>query len=387
MMELVDVNVTATPALSGFKTAGGKQMKGPSQAAIKRARNMWDEDVQSSLPGKRYFTANTVWSIAVQVAAEKSNGTVIRCIPQQRVKSHIAFSITQTSATTGSLAHSYAQVNGTAPWAHTWFILAPAITRTPEEVLDMTYDGARKHAFKSIAKEDGVGADATRISHAWVENHFQHIVWKAACLYRSYPECSEVWYEREINRRETPAIRMLLEGFELPLLPLVLCVVSVNVPHTGQATVRLTDGWYTITATLDAALVTAYGRGRWRVGDKLAIGHVELLKSAGEVQALQQEELLPVMALGANGVRRARIRPDGGTAPLIDVVIVRKYPMLVMETDSAGHKRFVPFRANIADYEDSQSLLARHPNIARITDAQHDTLLTKLSEHERQKGK
>jgi hypothetical protein len=37
------------------------------------------------------------------------------------------------------------------------------------------------------------GADKTRISLEWVRHHYRLIVWKAACIYRSYPEEHSVW--------------------------------------------------------------------------------------------------------------------------------------------------------------------------------------------------
>jgi hypothetical protein len=48
-----------------------------------------------------------------------------------------------------------------------------------------------------------------------------------------------VRYEREIKKRETPAIRMILEGFPLPPFALVLVVVDYCVSKTDQGKYEL----------------------------------------------------------------------------------------------------------------------------------------------------
>ncbi|RKP25322.1 hypothetical protein SYNPS1DRAFT_8602, partial [Syncephalis pseudoplumigaleata] len=130
----------------------------------------------------------------------------------------------------------------------------------------------------------------TRLSLEWVPHHYQLVVWKAACIYRSYPEEHGIWsvswvlkqlryrYEREINRRETPAIRMILEELELPRLPLVLCVIDMprrclcHLANAEHGILRLTDGWYIINARMDPSLEALYKRQRLNPGDKMVIG-------------------------------------------------------------------------------------------------------------------
>jgi hypothetical protein len=99
-------------------------------------------------------------------------------------------------------------------------------------------------------------------------------------------------YEREINRRETPAIRMILEELELPLLPLVLCVIDMSRKFSYSSyyvfylkillmslerdgVLRLTDGWYIVNAQLDKPLEELYIKRQLKPGDKIVIGAIQ----------------------------------------------------------------------------------------------------------------
>ncbi|KAI8057293.1 BRCA2, oligonucleotide/oligosaccharide-binding, domain 1-domain-containing protein [Syncephalis plumigaleata] len=234
------------------------------------------------------------------------------------------------------------------------------------------------------------GADKTRVSLEWVRHHYQLIVWKAACIYRSYPEEHGVWsvnwilkqlryrYEREINKRETPAIRMILEEFELPLLPLVLCVIDM--PQRGI--LRLTDGWYILNAQLDKPLEDLYIKEQLKPGDKIVIGSIQIIGHPNEIAALTSNPVA-IIALSINSVRRARwdtrlgfvrhsipmtcissINPAGGMISAVDVVAIRKLPRLLMETESNGRKLFTPL--HLLQSHNEETWLLDHPNLAHI---------------------
>jgi breast cancer 2 susceptibility protein len=83
-------------------------------------------------------------------------------------------------------------------------------------------------------------------------------------------------YEREINRCERPAIRLIQERDASPSSAMVLCVFEISWPSgTRTDTVApelvLTDGWYKIRAQTDVALARAVKKNKIRVGSKLEI--------------------------------------------------------------------------------------------------------------------
>lgn len=83
-------------------------------------------------------------------------------------------------------------------------------------------------------------------------------------------------YEREINRCERPAIRLIQERDASPSSAMVLCVFEISWPsgtHAGTAAPELvlTDGWYKIRAQTDVALARAVKKHKVRVGSKLEI--------------------------------------------------------------------------------------------------------------------
>jgi maltooligosyltrehalose synthase len=72
----------------------------------------------------------------------------------------------------------------------------------------MTYATALEHVFEPCVIDESevalsasvarkilidLGANENQVSRAWVENHYRLIVWKAACLYRRFPEYAEAW--------------------------------------------------------------------------------------------------------------------------------------------------------------------------------------------------
>ncbi|KAG0235964.1 Breast cancer 2, early onset [Actinomortierella wolfii] len=213
-----------------------------------------------------------------------------------------------------------------------------------KDIVDMTLDSAKTFRFagdwgvtealSDMAQRDGVLKQ--HISQAWVANHYALIVWKLACYVRSWPVEFEDWfcpnkvveqllyrYEREVNRAERPALRKIVEGDESSQRHIVLCIADVkwedvqphqqgdgvqttatNSTHSVASAgplravrIKVTDGWYVLPATVDTVLYKALERGKLRIGSKI-------------------------------GVCRAK---QGGMVPGIDVVVLRKYPMLFLE--------------------------------------------------------
>ncbi|KAI8813652.1 BRCA2, oligonucleotide/oligosaccharide-binding, domain 1-domain-containing protein [Cladochytrium replicatum] len=206
------------------------------------------------------------------------------------------------------------------------------------------------------------GVIPTVATEKWVQNHYRWIVWKCAGMIRSFPEeFRRFWspqyvlnqikyrYEREVNRVHRSAIKMIVERDDLPSKFLVLCVSEIHPQSNGSVELDLTDGWYKIRASIDKALQRAVDKEKIFVGMKLRIAQAQLHspRDATDVLDVTTETKL---ILSANGTRRATwdaklgyqprstftvriggISSDGGVVPCIDVVVLRKYVMQVME--------------------------------------------------------
>lgn len=111
----------------------------------------------------------------------------------------------------------------------------------------MTIESAKNYLFDDywgykLAQKDLIhaGALATRVPLDWVENHYGLIVWKFACLIRSYPsEFSNYWcptkvleqllyrYEREVNMGHRPILKKVLEQDDISVKHMVLVVSEI----------------------------------------------------------------------------------------------------------------------------------------------------------------
>jgi len=211
----------------------------------------------------------------------------------------------------------------------------------------------------------------------WVQNHWGLILWKLAALVRHKPaEVCRLWtwtemcrqlryrYEREINRAERSAVKRIQEHDASASASMVLCVRSVlpGAPFWSQEasegpsnktsslsaepasyTLELTDGWYRIRASVDAALGRAIERKRIKVGVKLAIRGARLHSSnegTNVLDALEKSGL----SLTGNSTSLARwdtrlgfsphnftaslrsLCADGGCVACMNVVLTKVHP-------------------------------------------------------------
>ncbi|KAJ1563798.1 Breast cancer 2, early onset, partial [Nowakowskiella sp. JEL0078] len=217
------------------------------------------------------------------------------------------------------------------------------------------------------------GGDPKLATEDWVRNHYKSIVWKNACLVRSFPSLKNRWgkhtildglryrYEVEINQAHFSCLKRIIEQDNSSSLHMVLCVSRIfrtdekdgiddedeNISNQGGV-VELTDGWYFIRAHLDEVLKQAVSRGMITVGQKLHICGARL-QASGPCSPLEIKSST-FLLLNANGTRRARwnaklgyqrntaftiglknISPTGGIVAVLDVVICRKYPVMYYE--------------------------------------------------------
>ncbi|EDO34687.1 predicted protein, partial [Nematostella vectensis] len=249
------------------------------------------------------------------------------------------------------------------------------------------------------------GVDPSLVCTGWVANHFRWIVWKLAALEVSFPQCfagrclTPDWvmcqlkyrYDLEIDRSHRSALKKVLERDDASTKTMVLCVSGVNPPDLNQengtsnkitddeatpirgstplrhqtcGTITVTDGWYSVQASLDRPLDHLVRTGQIHVGQKLCVNGAELIGYDQPVSPLEAPNSL-MLRLHANSTRRAQwnarlgfqrhshpfplplgsLFADGGAVGCVDVVVLRTYPLEFMEKLSDGTTVFRCARA------------------------------------------
>ncbi|KAJ2726715.1 hypothetical protein GGI07_000440 [Coemansia sp. Benny D115] len=220
---------------------------------------------------------------------------------------------------------------------------------------------ARQTLLARGCKPEAVGA-------AWVRNHFRWSIWTAASYARRFPtQWREFWsveavlgrlmrrYAREYSGGERSALRQVLEGDAAAQQLMVLAVARIDSTQVPP-TVEVTDGWYSVTASVDSVLSAAIKRGLLREGDKLACIGLRLRGVSAGVDPLSEDAREATLTLGANCVRRARwdarlgfqrngcmymslsaVYAQGGAiGPALDIIVMRRYPLVYRETQTDG---------------------------------------------------
>lgn len=111
----------------------------------------------------------------------------------------------------------------------------------------MTATNAKYYRFNNTwgckeAQQDMIKADTLdhRTTLQWVENHYGLIVWKKACLVRSWPERLSIeWnsktildqllyrYEREVNMGHRSVLKKILEADDIPAKHTILVITDI----------------------------------------------------------------------------------------------------------------------------------------------------------------
>ncbi|XP_071874320.1 breast cancer type 2 susceptibility protein isoform X2 [Bombus fervidus] len=250
------------------------------------------------------------------------------------------------------------------------------------------------------------GVDPNLLPIGWVENHYKWIVWKLASMDRiklGYIILPRVLtparvmmelkyrYDREIDRFQRSALRKILEKDDVATKRMVLCVSSINKCDdsdienknqlkTSSKTLILTDGWYSIQASIDQAMMKHITSGKIKEGTKLLTYGSELLNCDQGCSPLEIAENVS-LKLHTNSTRRAKwhmklgytvpsgpmctklktIYPNGGLIGKIKVIVARVYPMLYHEKTSTGESIFRNARceekANIIYEKECRSMI------------------------------
>ncbi|KAJ1680128.1 hypothetical protein EV182_000624 [Spiromyces aspiralis] len=247
---------------------------------------------------------------------------------------------------------------------------------------------------------------ATVATEDWVKNHYRWVVWQLSKLVRRFPRLHrEFWsphaviqrllyrYEREYNRGERSVIKRICEKDGHPSRAMVLCVSDINSSEgSGEGVadllkgkeIRVTDGWYELVAQCDMVMSRAIRESRLKVGDKIAVCGAklvglqdgitplelmgsELMSSVKLVLSSNSARIMPwdtKLGLQGPGFRLFKslssLRENGGyMGGVIDVVVIRKYPMCYMETMADGAKVVRTARAEQkrdSEYQDAREL-------------------------------
>ena len=202
-------------------------------------------------------------------------------------------------------------------------------------------------------------------------------------------------YDREIASAKRPALRIILNRDASAGRLMILCVTQIHRfrikigsddPNSGQESnsprpsssksfreelrLELTDGWYSIQAVLDSHLQSFIEQDKIKVGTKLLVAGAELAGSEDGVDPLDasyqpSRSSCPVaLKLVANATRRAKwdsrlgfvkptrqiqshdglllirtmgdVIPGGGSLPLMDLIICRRFPRSFLEKGPDG---------------------------------------------------
>ncbi|KAK3098252.1 hypothetical protein FSP39_017630 [Pinctada imbricata] len=219
------------------------------------------------------------------------------------------------------------------------------------------------------------GVDEKLISREWFINHYRWIVWKLAAYERMSNKCMDKWYltpenvmlqmkyryDREVDKCHRSVIKKITERDDTPSKRMVLLVSGISnhgnnkTESTGstsnldsKVSIELSDGWYCIPTTLDVPLSHLIQKGRIREGHKLCISGAELTGSqdacspleipAGLSLSICANSTRPVTWDGRLGyhtdprplcVPLCSLYGEGGNVGCVDVVLLRKYPIMV----------------------------------------------------------
>ncbi|XP_026440082.1 protein BREAST CANCER SUSCEPTIBILITY 2 homolog B-like [Papaver somniferum] len=268
----------------------------------------------------------------------------------------------------------------------------PKLEKIENSVKCMSADRAEAYMFLDASSLDVIGAEgfhqmlvrsgASMLNREWVVNHYKWIIWKLACYGRGYPEKGAMEYltvlnvleelkyryEREVNHAHRSAIKRILEGDASAASMVVLCISAVRFNPNQEleaghgmapgeeakkpssvAKIELTDGWYSVNATLDVALTNLLIAGKLFVGQKLRIWRASLCGWVAPTSPLEASKTVS-LPLHINGTYRAHwaarlgfckelgpplafrcIKADGGLVPRTLVGVTRVYPVLYKE--------------------------------------------------------
>ncbi|KAI8378958.1 BRCA2, oligonucleotide/oligosaccharide-binding, domain 1-domain-containing protein [Blakeslea trispora] len=252
----------------------------------------------------------------------------------------------------------------------------------PISVIHMTVQSAKKYVFEENwgpreAERDMIqkGCLPHRLSSEWIQNHYALIVWKLACLIRSYPDqLKDDWhkqkvldqllyrYEREMNLGHRPVLKKILEQDDISVKHMILFISDIveikSAMHYNTSSkymLYLSDGWYQVPACIDVRMEHAIALKKLRIGHKLSICGAQIAgdKAAQSPLTIHNNSTFLLITVNSTlpapwdaklGYHRRKlmirsiptIYEDGGMVTALDIVVCRKFPMLFTENLSNG---------------------------------------------------
>ena len=196
----------------------------------------------------------------------------------------------------------------------------------------------------------------------WISNHYRWIFWKLLSLELKFPtvfsgnvfcpativDQLRLRYDREVERCERSALKLIYEGDCSPSQGIVLCVatidnLTVDENNMGHDTIciELTDGWYSITSILssDNPLTKYIEKKQIVVGTKLITYGAELLNMSQPCTPLEApnyrnlvDECYALIKNNSNKNESSIIPPSSRTSSISDTL--NKYPILKLSPNS-----------------------------------------------------
>jgi hypothetical protein len=237
--------------------------------------------------------------------------------------------------------------------------------------------------FRSAMEDKG--CNCVLISDKWIESHVRWVVWKLACrerrfspwiggLYLTFDRVVEqlcLRHKKEITGGSRPPLRKVLNRDVSASSTMILCIAQIRWPGDKDAKclLELTDGWYSLRASTDPQLSSLVLAGKISVGSKIIVSNSTLVGAEDGVDPTDAtfdpfSDESPTLRIYANAVRLAKwdaklgfVRPSrncpgallvsrisavlegGGTIPVIDVVVVKTYPLLYLEKAEESSSR------------------------------------------------
>ncbi|EFA78543.1 protein kinase 3 [Heterostelium album PN500] len=181
------------------------------------------------------------------------------------------------------------------------------------------------------------------ITDEWMDNHYGWIVWKLASMEKAFPQhfggrhltlqrvLSQLKdrINRELIQAKPSILKKLYARDHAPESHMILCISNIisngdvdqqsdsddlggadvgtddKKPQFPQATIELTDGWYSMKALLDPHLTWCLKQGKLFVGQKLRIQNSKMIGNENGCEPFDADAAHVYLQLYTNSTRRA----------------------------------------------------------------------------------
>ena len=246
------------------------------------------------------------------------------------------------------------------------------------------------------------GVDKNLLSDKWISNHLRWIVWKLAATERRFSQWLGGRYltfdravdqlrsrfDIEIRSGRRSALRKILNRDASASHLMILCVADIIWGGNSRGCViEVTDGWYSVRCSPDPILQKFIYSGLIKSGSKILVGNSVLLGADEGIDPLDKMFRPtdgPILKIFANSTRLARwnaklgfvplsphliesdglfrvrrisdVLEGGGCIPLIDVVVMRTYPMQYLQRSPSLHAHNNPQARVLTEAEESERI-------------------------------